>query len=184
LKSLHTTPTIAWTYLAHASSGAVPLPRRCRSCAHPSSTRTPRCHPRPVATSIWPTPRSSARSRAPGARSENVGPRQVEREQLGGPSRYWAQRRDENGRAVMITAEAEIAARGYSTHSLRRGALTRRHVGRADRPRRHSPTSSSSATSSRGTPAPSNAEARSVRESGLARSHAGPRGAEPDARAA
>jgi hypothetical protein len=33
-------------------------------------------------------------------------------------------RRDEHGRPLMTAAEAAIAARGYSTHSLRRGALT------------------------------------------------------------
>jgi hypothetical protein len=33
-------------------------------------------------------------------------------------------RRDEDGKPVMTAAEAAIAARGYSTHSLRRGALT------------------------------------------------------------
>jgi len=32
-------------------------------------------------------------------------------------------RRDEDGKPVMTAAEAAIAARGYSTHSLRRGAL-------------------------------------------------------------
>ena len=33
-------------------------------------------------------------------------------------------RRHENGAPLMTAAEAAIATRGYSTHSLRRGALT------------------------------------------------------------